>query len=90
MIHSRLVKIRKSEKYKIMKRAHVLLLCLFLSGPAVVAQQLAGNDRQSANSVGAATASKKSTMKPKAFKKQNAAAVDDDGTPLARAQHSGN
>ena len=26
-------------------------------------------------------------MKPKAFKKQNAAAVDDDGTPLARAQH---
>src|SRR5258706_13160200 len=70
-----------------MKRAYVLLLGLFFAVPSIFAQQPAGSEVQNSNSIGASKIPKKSTKKPRAAKKQSTALVDDDGIPLARAQH---
>jgi hypothetical protein len=73
-----------------MKRAYVLLLGLFFSVSAVIAQQGAGTAPQNSDSLGTSKIAKKSATKvtkARTSKKQAAAAVDDDGTPFARAQH---
>jgi hypothetical protein len=70
-----------------MKRAYVLLLLVLSSVAGVAAQQQTGTQAQKASSVGTAKVAKKPANKAKISKKQNAAAVDGEGTPLARAQH---
>lgn len=73
-----------------MKRAYVLLLGLFFSVSAVIAQQGGGTAPQNSDLLGTSKIAKKSSTKvtkARTSKKQTAAAVDDDGTPFARAQH---
>src|SRR6266481_1500689 len=72
---------------KIMKRTYVLLLCLFFSVCAAIAKQDSNANAQKPDSAGASKVAKKSPTKARSSKKQSAAAVDSDGTPLARAQH---
>jgi hypothetical protein len=70
-----------------MKRACVLLLFVLSLVAAVVAQQQAGTEPQNSNSTGATKVAKKAAKKAKTSKKYNAAVVDRDGTPPARAPH---
>jgi hypothetical protein len=69
-----------------MRIAYSLLLCLLFSVSTVLAQQVSTNSPTS-NSATTSKVLRKSTRKAQAPRNRSPRAVDDDGVPMARAQH---